>query len=510
MRSDALAATRRDFLEASLAGGAIAIAGGSLPASAAERDDKSPKPTIAAYTGAMSVVQGQSLPFHVSTSVSRYKATITRVGLEPTVAWKSDAIAGAKHPVPKDASTRGCQWPVAFQVPIGSDWRSGVYLATLAGDGATTQTFFIVRSATPGTRARILFQLATNTYQAYNNWGGSCLYSGPGFPTVSFDRPFNLEEPVLKARPGFYNPNLACYRTWDEPFIRWAERAGYELDYCANLDIEFDPDALARYRLVVAVGHDEYWSAGMRDNVEAFIGNGGNVAFLSGNTICWQVRVEDGGRRLTCYKQAHDKDPVFGTKDSRSLTTLWSDPAVARPENSLSGVGFPYGGYNGFFGEYETGPGAGEYTVYRPDHWLFAGTGLSRNETFGRIDEPWCPQPGIAGYECDGCEMIWENGLPVPTGRDGTPKTMQILAAAPARMSKADDTIKWAKALRGALPGAAVPTEVVDGPGSAVFGIYERGGTVVATGSCGWSYGLAAGNHVVDRIIRNMFDRLSA
>jgi hypothetical protein len=188
MRSDALAATRRDFLEASLAGGAIAIAGGSLPASAAERDDKSPKPTIAAYTGAMSVVQGQSLPFHVSTSVSRYKATITRVGLEPTVAWKSDAIAGAKHPVPKDASTRGCQWPVAFQVPIGSDWRSGVYLATLAGDGATTQTFFIVRSATPGTRARILFQLATNTYQAYNNWGGSSLYTAPGTSPSSAGR----------------------------------------------------------------------------------------------------------------------------------------------------------------------------------------------------------------------------------------------------------------------------------------------------------------------------------
>lgn len=54
-----------------------------------------------------------------------------------------------------------------------------------------------------------------------------------------------------------------------------------------------------------------------------------------------------------------------------------------------------------------------------------------------------------------------------------------------------------------------VPTEVVDGPRIAVFGIYERGGTVVTTGSCGWSYGLAARNHVVDRIIRNLFDRLS-
>lgn len=508
--SDSSGISRRDFLEGSLAGGAVAIGGGSLPAAAADRDGKPPRPTLAAYTGAMSILPGQQLPFHVSTNVARYAVTISRVGAEPTVVWKSDDIVGAVHPVPTDAATRGCGWPAAFQVPIGSDWRSGVYLATLAGAGATTQTFFIVRSAKPGTQGRILFELATNTYQAYNEWGGSCLYSGPQFPSVSFDRPFNLAEPVLRAKPGYYNPNLACYRTWDEPFIRWAERAGYELDYCANLDLEFDPDALARYRLVVSVGHDEYWSAGMRDNLEAFIGNGGNVAFLSGNTICWQVRVEDAGRRLVCYKRAHDQDPVFGKKDIRSLTTLWSDPILGRPENRLSGVGLTYGGYNGFFGEYETGPGAGEYTVHRPDHWLFAGTGLSRNETFGRIDEPWCPQPGIAGYECDGCEMTWPDGLPVPTGRDGTPANMQILATAPARLSERDGSIEWARQLREALRGAAVPAEVVNGPGAAVFGIHERGGTVVTAGSCGWSYGLAARDHVVDRIVRNMFDRLSS
>ena len=501
--------TRRDFLEASVAGGSLAVGAGALPA-AEPAEKPASKPTLAAYTAAMSILPGQSLPFHVSTDVARYTATITRVGAEPTVVWKSDPLAGAKHPVPKDASMQGCRWPVAFRVPIGSDWRSGVYLATLAGGGASTQTFFIVRSAAPGKTARILFQLSTNTYQAYNNWGGSCLYSGPAFPTVSFDRPFIVEEPVLKAKPGFYNPNLACYRTWDEPFIRWAERAGYELDYCANLDLQFDPDALSRYRLLVAVGHDEYWSAGMRDNVESFIANGGNVAFLSGNTLCWQVRVEDAGRRLVCYKRAHDKDPVFGTQDARLLTTLWSDPIVGRPENSFTGAGFPYGGYNGFFGEYETGSGAGEYTVHRPDHWLFAGTGLSRNETFGRINEPWCPQPGIAGYECDGCEMIWKDGLPVPTGRDGTPVTMQILATAPARMSSNDGTIDWARKLRRSLQGSVeVPAEVVEGPGNAVFGIHERGGTVVTTGSCGWSYGLAARDHVVDRIVRNLLDRLS-
>ena len=47
---------------------------------------------------------------------------------------------------------------------------------------------------------------------------------------------------------------------------------------------------LERYRLLVSVGHDEYWSKEMRDNVENFAASGGHVVFLSGN-VCWfQVR----------------------------------------------------------------------------------------------------------------------------------------------------------------------------------------------------------------------------
>ena len=63
----------------------------------------------------------------------------------------------------------------------------------------------------------------------------------------------------------------------------WAERNGYPLDYAVNADLE-DPEALAGYALYLSIGHDEYWSMPMRDSVEAFIGRGGNVAFLSGNT----------------------------------------------------------------------------------------------------------------------------------------------------------------------------------------------------------------------------------
>ena len=71
--------------------------------------------------------------------------------------------------------------------------------------------------------------------------------------------------------------------------MQWAERAGYQVDVAVNADLEQRPEIVDGYPLVVSVGHDEYWSWGMRDTAEAYIAGGGNVAFLSGNSVCWQV-----------------------------------------------------------------------------------------------------------------------------------------------------------------------------------------------------------------------------
>ena len=74
--------------------------------------------------------------------------------------------------------------------------------------------------------------------------------------------------------------------------IEWAEREGYEIGVCTNADLEEHPEVLDGAHLYLSVGHDEYWSMGMRDTVEAFIARGGNAAFFSGNTSLWQVRIE--------------------------------------------------------------------------------------------------------------------------------------------------------------------------------------------------------------------------
>jgi hypothetical protein len=285
---------------------------------------------------------------------------------------------------------------------------------------------------------------------------------------VSFDRPISSQ-----------------FRNWEQPFVEWAEKAGCKIDYCVNSDLEFHPELLKHYKLVLSVGHDEYWSSPMRDNLEKFIAAGGNVAFLSGNTCCWQVRSEDKGRALVCYKQAYRADPLYQKGDHRLLSTLWSHHLVGRSENSLTGVGFLFGGYHRSHGQFMDGSGA--FTVHRPDHWLFAGTSLKRGSAFGGKDT-------IVGYECDGCELTWKDGLPYPTHRDGTPRGFTVVATAPARWHP-DDCEWYEKWEKGRT-------------GNAVMGIYTRGGTVVTVGSTDWSHGLRGNDPAVVQITKNILDKL--
>jgi len=469
--------TRRAFMGVTAASAsAITLAG--------EAD--APLPPVTGYPGSMSLLPGERLTLHTSGTAPAFDVEISRIGAERKRFWSQAGIRNTPHPIPADASARGCGWPAAVEVPIGADWPSGVYevwfspraAADRPPDGAgVAKASFVVRSAPQGPRAPILLQLATNTDNAYGTFGGYSLYA------------YNGRDGVQGSRVSFRRPlgSGMLYR-WEAPFIAWAEAAGYRLDYAVNNDLEFHPEVLDGRRLVLSVGHDEYWSTPMRDALEAFIDRGGNAAFFSGNTCCWQVRAE--GDELVCHKQNYRDDPLYRpTGPNPLVTTLWSHPLVGRPENQLTNVGLLGGGFHRSHGILVDGSGA--FTVERPDHWIFAGTGLRRGDEFGGADT-------IVGYECDGCEFTRPDGVPVPTGRDGTPENFEILATAPASWGEESTLLWW-----DAFPRPE--------PGHACLGLSVRpsGGTVFTAGTTDWAHGLAdPADPIVTRITRNILDRL--
>jgi len=491
---------------------------------------------VTGYCWPQSAVGGDEVGLHLSSSGGRpVRVEVARVGARRDVVLRADAVAAGEHAVPSRASSEGCGWPSALSIRVDPSWRSGYYEVLLeidVGDKVRRdRAFFVVR---PTGGARIVLALATNTWHAYNDFGGTNLYNGgthvamrrPMAPGYLFKPPgkgrrvtgTGEPDPQNAAHVGYLQLNhlsgwagSAGWPDWELPFLQWAEHEGFEVAVCSNADLEEHPEVLDGARLYLSVGHDEYWSRGMRDTVEGFVARGGNAAFFSGNTSLWQVRIEgDDHDVMIGYKAFLKSDPVLGTDRESETTTFWSDVVVARPENEMTGVSFTRGGYHRI-GRNVTS-GAGGYTVHRADHWIFDGTGLGYGDVLGA-------EATVVGYECDGCVFTYRDGLPYPTGEDGTPDTFEILGSCPTRHFTADTAPRPPK------PGEPSELEYIAARvfgtrdeaavdrirhGHAVLGAYtnDAGATVVTSGSTDWAHGLAAREPRIERITRNILHRL--
>lgn len=491
---------------------------------------------VTGYCWPESAVGGEQVGLHMSSSGGRpVRVEVARIGADREVVFGVDAVETGEHETPKDAAAAGCGWPVALSIDVDPAWRSGYYEVVMeidVGDKVRRdRAFFVVR---PSADARIVLALATNTWHAYNDFGGPNLYTGG--TRVSMQRPMapgylykppgkgrrvtgtGAPDPQNAAHVGYLMLNhlsgyagSAGWPDWELPFIEWAERAGFEIAVCTNADLEHHPEVLDGARLYLSVGHDEYWSAGMRDTVEAFIGRGGNAAFFSGNTSLWQVRIEgDDHDVMVGYKGFFKDDPVLGTDREPEVTTFWSDVLVGRPENLMTGVSFTRGGYHRIGRNVSSGLGG--YTVHRADHWIFEGTGLGYGDVLG-VDAT------VVGYECDGCVFTYRDGLPYATGEDGTPSTFEILGTCPTQHFTRETAPRPPKPgepseleyIASRVFGTREP-EAMDRirHGHAVLGTYtnDAGATVVTSGSTDWAHGLAARDPQIEQITRNVLGRL--
>lgn len=442
------------------------------------------------------------------------------------VVWSQSELSAGDYPVPERAWSDGCDWPVSFAVQTQPDWASGFYEIELIDaergghEDGRAHAFFVLRSKR-GSAKRALLVLSSTTYAAYNYWGGGCLYTGetsvslarplergylrrPAAPEqVSFDgRACNVSDPSDPTHQELLDyqelnnyplwTNSAGWHNWERRFASWAERDGWLFDYSTSLDLHHEPNLLDDYSLLLTVGHDEYWSAEMRDAVESFVRSGGNWFVMSGDTATWQVRID--GARITCYKSVED-DPISSTEDAKFTTTMWSDPFLHRPETELHGLTFTRGGYHRIGGAIPEGSGG--YTIHKPEHWLFDNLDLSGGDLLGSRDF-------VVGYEVNGCALRFDGALPTPTHSDGAPESLEILATAPARLISINSLVCEAPAgLWASLDPPGDLEEIAemlfgteDATGEieqtfAVVAVMKFGkGTVLNTGSADWAYGL--------------------
>jgi hypothetical protein len=315
--------------------------------------------TLQGFSTDISVNQGQTVSFKIDDKAAApYHLDIYRMGYYGGAgARKVATITSAQtqataQPAPLSDPTTGLidcgNWSVSASWQVPADATSGIYFAKAIRDdtGGASHIVFVVRNDTG--HSDMLFQTSDTTWEAYNDYGGNSLYVGnstvaPGRAVkVSYNRPFNT-----RATPGGLGANSWVLYT-EYPMVRFLESNGYDVSYTTEVDSDRRGNEILEHKTFLSVGHDEYWSAQQRANVEAARDGGVNLAFFSGNISFWKTRWEnsiDGTatsyRTLVSYKESSanakiDPSPVW--------TGSWRDPRFSppadggRPENALTGT----------------------------------------------------------------------------------------------------------------------------------------------------------------------------
>jgi hypothetical protein len=486
---------------------------------------------IQGYPDDASAFPGDTITFHVATDAPQFRIDFYRQGatLQSTgvsTSWLKgspgdphdpDQDWGEQVTREDDAMVPGWQG-FPFTIP---DWDSGVYIAmfvegdgndnpnlnqnpplvTTTPDARSGKALFVVKNQSPGVASQVLYKVPLFTYQMYNLTTYTSIdnqtHAGSGYvhaigQMVSSDGTVSLHRPgggtggtpwdVIYFSPPNNDPlDVGSLRQtfvhWDAKMISWLEGNGFRIDYCTDMDAHRDDDLslLSPYALVLSVGHDEYYSTAMRDHLEAYVANGGNIAFFSGNTAYWRLifPVIDGNNQ---------PDLRFITRDYEwaQLRSMDYPNAPQRPEDSLTGVGFRHGGERNYPLP-KNGTGFVGYKVQNTILWPFENSGLAENDTFGK-------DACIVGYEADGTPFDPNAARPVSPSfnpADATPAGLIILGTADG------DIASWQ------YP-AALPT----------MAMYTNSGTVFNGGTTDWPRVLAQGDAPTVAITTNVMNRL--
>jgi hypothetical protein len=358
---------------------------------------------VEGYTDQPSYDAGERVRVQVSSMTSPVAWTLYRTGwyggrgARKVLAGLTEAIPQALPPASTWDVPCEPRWATTFRFDLPSDAVSGVYALRLDAGGFASMITFVVRD--DRRVADLVFQRSDFTDAMYNDWDGAdntSSWYGAHPQWVSLDR-------VQRSPAGWLYPYSGGYFTYEYSMVRFLEREGYDVTYLSNLDVHQDPHALERGRAFLSVGHDEYWSPEMRDQVERARDRGMHLAFFSSDTCDGVIRFRPADPHAISTTKVDTTAEIHEQDEWASKTVDLSAPPHDNPTDTLTGT--HYGGWcgevksacwdDGFAKLVETDAPLivdGSHPVWRN---LFVGEAL----------------PRIIGYEY---EMPYDGATPLP------------------------------------------------------------------------------------------------
>ncbi len=145
---------------------------------------------VEGYCWPLSAAPGQRISFMTSggnactATIRRY--TSTSADIESETVQQVD-FQSPVQPTPAEPWRVGCGWNETFGLDVGDTWRSGIYAAACVdAEGLGSEIPFVVRPD-QSQRSQVALLANTNTWLAYDGWGGASKYTG--LAQISLMRP---------------------------------------------------------------------------------------------------------------------------------------------------------------------------------------------------------------------------------------------------------------------------------------------------------------------------------
>jgi N,N-dimethylformamidase len=383
------------------------------------------------------VRSGERAEFRVH-SVEQYQLSLWRYGLKKefieVLGWYDDHGPKTTIQVTPDGdyTQTGVEWnKLGYGSPdhtrfVTAPERGGLYY--LWAETPSGRKFSFPWVVAPSrSQSKVAVLACTNTWNAYNNFGGRSNYVNadclPSRPVVNarleLDRyqnplPFGVWRPkdeqfapLSFERPEPHNHLLESGAVTDPVLGRvqcglapgewrllgWLEREGHSYDLYAEAQLHDGTLQLDDYRVLILPLHPEYWTREMYVRVKRWVfGRGGRLMYLGGNGLNCEVLFEsDGAMRCLTHVYSingemggHSMDRPEIEYESRMDRTLESEANLLGVVCTSEGI-----------------MTAAPYRVLDEAHWAFERTGLRNGDLFGKKTLHRRVPGGASGHETD-------------------------------------------------------------------------------------------------------------
>lgn len=321
------------------------------------------------YTEKRSYLPGETMKAFILANGNSEPCRLDVFDLEGNVAFSVRASLKIQTISNSDPAINGFGYSFATEIEIPASAKSGIYQIE-------RKIPFIIKTIQP---TDITIVYPSNTDNAYALSGGKSLYSTPKASFVSFHRPMELQWQALTGLKWFLG-------------LR-----DFSINYISDSDMD-DYTSIQYSKIIMLVGHSEYWTRKARKNFDRFIEEGKDAIILSGNTMWWQVRYST--HQMICYKSFDinsEKDPIT---DPLLNTVQWDHTSLQYSILSSIGADFPRGGYG-----LQSDKGWDGYKIVSPMSPLLEGLNLNKGDIISLPSGEYDGAP-ISSFSTDGYPEI--------------------------------------------------------------------------------------------------------